>query len=91
MKLVVGDLFWSWLSLGASQETGATCWPIAHRNAAISRAMAAMMTGVFLPLAASRRNRAQRRTWAFQAMSRIAFGSFSDRRCSLALTRAGYR
>src|SRR5215472_7332130 len=42
------------------------CWPIAHRKAAISRAMAATITGLFLPIAASLRNRPHRRTWAFQ-------------------------
>jgi hypothetical protein len=34
---------------------GSTCWPIAQRKAAISRAIAAMVTGNFLPAALSRR------------------------------------
>jgi hypothetical protein len=36
-------------------KRGATCWPIAHRKAAISRAMAVVTRHGFLPAAMSRR------------------------------------
>jgi hypothetical protein len=39
----------------AITAVGATCCAIAHKNAAISRAIAAMTTGRFLPAAVSRR------------------------------------
>ena len=40
---------------GSRFAAGATCCAIAHRNAAISRAIAAMTNGRFLPTAVSRR------------------------------------
>ena len=48
-----GDLSGSLSS--RDQAAGATCCAIAHKNAAISRAIAAMTTGRFLPAALSRR------------------------------------
>jgi hypothetical protein len=69
----------------ARPYTGATSRPIAHRKAAISRAIAATTTGSFLA-AASRRYRAHGRTCAFQAMSRTALGSPSSRALRVSLT-----
>src|SRR5216684_4224104 len=71
------------------QVNGSIWCAMAQRNAAISRAIAAMTTGVFLPAAVRRRYRAQSRIWAFQAMSRTAFGSPSSRGRRVSLTRAG--
>ena len=48
---------------------------MAHMDAASSRAMAVATTVDFLPLRESVRNRLQRRTWAFQAISRAGRGA----------------
>ena len=52
---------------------------MAHMKAASSRAMAVTTTLGCLPLVTRRRKRLQRRTWAFQAMSWIGWGSPSRR------------
>jgi hypothetical protein len=68
---------------------GATSRPMAHRNAAISRAIAVTTTGSFFPVALKRRQRAHRRIRAFQAMSRTGFGSPSSPALRGSLTLAG--
>src|SRR5215469_18485500 len=46
---------WSESCRARDHAVGATCCAIAHKNAAIARAIAAMTTGRFLPAAVSRR------------------------------------
>src|SRR5689334_15723382 len=70
---------------------GSTCRPMAHRNAAISRAIAALTMGAFLPAAVMRRWRAQSRVCAFQAISRTGFGRLSSRTRMVSVTLAGWR
>src|SRR5215207_10528145 len=75
--------------IDSQPQAGSTTRPIAHRKAAISRAIAATATGALLPAAISRRYRALNRTWAFQAISRTALGRPSSRPRILSVTRAG--
>lgn len=44
-----------WPASHGETAVGATCWAMAQRNAAISRAMAVVTTGSRFPLAISRR------------------------------------
>src|SRR3954471_7361757 len=66
--------------IGRAAYAGATSRPIAHRKAAISRAIAATTTGSFLRALLSWIARTQP---DFQAMSRTAFGSPSIRALSV--------
>ena len=59
---------------------------IAQMKPIISRAIAVVTITFGLPLATRRRYRAQRRTCAFHAVSRIPCGKSSIRSCSFRLT-----
>ena len=72
-------------------ERGSISRPIAHRKAAISRAIAVVTTVWRLPAAISRRYRAHSRSYAFQAIARTIAGKPSWRSCSTRLIRAGKR
>ncbi len=67
------------------------CCAIDHIKAASSLAMATTMTLFGLPLLAITQKRLVKRTWAFQAISRIGSGTFSCRFCISRLTLAGKR
>src|SRR5919108_3986861 len=68
-----------------------TCLAMAHIKPASSRAMATTTWLACLPRAIRYRKRLHSRTWAFQPMSWIGFGSCSSLSCKWRLTLAGYR
>ena len=65
-------------------------WPMAQMKPASSRAIAATTTVGFLPLATMERYRVQSLVCAFQAMSRMFFGSFTRISAFSFAIRAGY-